>query len=65
MDGVLSAVCQELLMSLPIWFKTRRSNRQKLKKETGIVIDELNDINDNPEELIFDKFEELLFAGIP
>jgi len=35
----------------------------EIKKETGIVIDELNDINDNPEELIFDKFEELLFAG--
>ena len=35
----------------------------EIKKETGIVIDELNDINDNPEELIFDKFEEILFAG--
>ena len=35
----------------------------EIKKETGIVIDELNDINDNPEELIFDKFEEILFNG--
>jgi predicted Zn-dependent peptidase len=35
----------------------------EIKKEIGIVIDELDDINDNPEELIFDKFEELLFAG--
>ena len=35
----------------------------EIKKETGIVIDELDDINDNPEELIFDKFEEILFAG--
>ena len=35
----------------------------EIKKETGIVIDELNDIDDNPEELIFDKFEEILFAG--
>ena len=34
-----------------------------IKKESGVVIDELNDINDNPEELIFDKFEEILFAG--
>lgn len=35
----------------------------EIKKETGIVIDELNDIDDNPEELIFDKFEEILFNG--
>jgi predicted Zn-dependent peptidase len=34
-----------------------------IKKESGVVIDELNDIDDNPEELIFDKFEEILFAG--
>ncbi len=34
-----------------------------IKKESGVVIDELLDINDNPEELIFDKFEEILFAG--
>ena len=35
----------------------------EIKKEIGIVIDELNDIDDNPEELIFDKFEEILFTG--
>jgi len=35
----------------------------EIKKEAGVVIDELLDINDNPEELIFDKFEEILFAG--
>jgi len=34
-----------------------------IKKETGVVIDELRDIEDNPEELIFDKFEEKIFAG--
>lgn len=34
-----------------------------IKKESGVVIDELLDINDNPEELIFDKFEEALFTG--
>ena len=34
-----------------------------IKKESGVVIDELLDINDNPEELIFDRFEEILFAG--
>lgn len=34
-----------------------------IKKEAGVVIDELNDIEDNPEELIFDKFEESLFNG--
>lgn len=34
-----------------------------IKKEAGVVIDELNDIDDNPEELIFDKFEESIFNG--
>ena len=34
-----------------------------IKKEAGVVIDELKDINDNPEELIFDKFEESIFNG--
>ena len=35
----------------------------EIKKEASVVVDELYDIEDNPEELIFDKFEELLFAG--
>lgn len=35
----------------------------EIKKEAGVIIDELYDIEDNPEELIFDKFEENLFAG--
>ncbi len=34
-----------------------------IKKEAGVVIDELKDIDDNPEELIFDKFEEGIFNG--
>jgi len=34
-----------------------------IKKEAGVVIDELRDIDDNPEELIFDKFEEAIFRG--
>lgn len=34
-----------------------------IRKESGVVIDELNDIEDNPEELIFDRFEEAIFAG--
>jgi len=32
-----------------------------IKKEAGVVIDELNDIWDNPDDLIFDLFEEKLF----
>ena len=36
-----------------------------IKKEAGVVIDELNDIEDNPEELIFEKFEELIYNGNP
>ena len=35
----------------------------EIKKEAGVIIDELNDIQDNPEELIFEKFEEIIFAG--
>ncbi len=34
-----------------------------IKKEAGVVVDELHDIEDNPEELIFDKFEEMIFEG--
>ncbi|MDP4115270.1 MAG: pitrilysin family protein [Bacteroidota bacterium] len=35
----------------------------EMKKELSVIIDEMNDIDDNPEELIFDKFEEVLFKG--
>ncbi len=35
----------------------------EIKKESSVIVDELNDIEDNPEELIFDKFEEVLYAG--
>ncbi len=35
----------------------------EIKKEASVVIDELHDIEDNPEELIFDKFEEIIFNG--
>lgn len=35
----------------------------EIKREAGVVVDELNDIEDNPEELIFDKFEEQIFSG--
>jgi len=34
-----------------------------IKKEAGVIIDELKDLDDNPEELIFDKFEEVIFGG--
>jgi len=30
-------------------------------KEAGVILDELRDINDNPEELVFDEFEKHLF----
>lgn len=35
----------------------------EIKKEAAVVVDELHDIQDNPEELIFEKFEEKIFAG--
>ena len=34
-----------------------------VKREAGVIVDELHDVNDNPEELIFDKFEEVIFKG--
>jgi len=37
--------------------------QSEIKKEASVIIDELNDIQDNPEELIFEKFEEMIFAG--
>ena len=35
----------------------------ELKREAKVIIDELHDIEDSPEELIFDKFEERLYSG--
>ena len=36
-----------------------------IKNEIGVILDEINDLNDNPDELIFDTFEELVFPGLP
>lgn len=36
---------------------------KELKKEKEVVVDEINSYKDNPSELIFDEFEELLFYG--
>jgi predicted Zn-dependent peptidase len=37
--------------------------QNEITKEAGVIVDELRDLEDNPEELIFDKFEEILFSG--
>lgn len=37
--------------------------KQDISKESSVVVDELYDIEDNPEELIFDKFETELYKG--
>jgi predicted Zn-dependent peptidase len=37
--------------------------QSEIEKEAGVIVDELKDVEDNPEELIFDKFEEILFSG--
>jgi len=34
-----------------------------VKREAGVIIDELHDVDDNPEELLYDKFEEIIFNG--
>ena len=38
---------------------------KELEKEKDVVIDEINSYKDNPSELIFDDFEELLFRDHP
>ncbi|MFH1196401.1 MAG: pitrilysin family protein [bacterium] len=36
---------------------------KEIKKEASVIIEELYDIEDSPEELIFDKFESNIYAG--
>jgi predicted Zn-dependent peptidase len=38
---------------------------KELAKEKEVVLDEINSYKDNPQEQIFDDFENLLFAGSP
>lgn len=38
---------------------------KEIEKEKDVVIDEINSYLDSPSELIFDDFEELIFAGQP
>ncbi len=38
---------------------------KEIEKESAVVIEELYDIEDSPDELIFDKFESNVFAGNP
>ena len=39
--------------------------KKEIEKEASVVIDELYDIEDTPEELVFDEFEKNLFRGNP
>lgn len=36
---------------------------QEIEKEVEVILDEINSYEDSPSELIFDEFENLLFAG--
>lgn len=38
---------------------------KELVKEKDVIIDEINSYRDNPSELIFDDFEELIYGGHP
>ncbi len=38
---------------------------KEIEKEKDVVIEEINSYLDNPSEMIFDDFEELIFAGQP
>lgn len=42
-----------------------RFDTRELDKEREVIIDEINSYKDSPAELIFDEFEELLFADLP
>jgi predicted Zn-dependent peptidase len=37
--------------------------QQEIEKEVDVILDEINTYKDNPSELIFDEFENLLFDG--
>jgi len=37
--------------------------QEHIDKESGVILDELRDIDDNPEELVFDEFEKHLFEN--
>lgn len=39
--------------------------QKEIEKEKDVVIEEINSYLDSPSELIFDEFEELVFAGMP
>lgn len=39
--------------------------QREIEKETEVIIDEIQSYKDNPSELIFDDFEELIFPGHP
>ena len=38
--------------------------QREIEKETEVIIDEIQSYEDNPSELIFDDFEDLIFRGI-
>lgn len=38
---------------------------KEIEKEKGVVLDEINSYKDSPAEDIYDRFEEMLFAGHP
>jgi predicted Zn-dependent peptidase len=42
-----------------------RFPQQEVEKETDVILDEINTYKDNPSELIFDEFENLIFSGHP
>ena len=37
--------------------------QREIEKETEVIIDEIQSYEDNPSELIFDDFEDLIFRG--
>ena len=52
-DLLVDLVCNPLILE------------KDLKKERGVVVDEINSYKDSPAEYIYDQFEELFFEGSP
>ncbi|MDO5570137.1 MAG: pitrilysin family protein [Bacteroidales bacterium] len=36
---------------------------KEIEKEVGVIVDEINSYRDNPPEMIYDEFENMIFAG--
>lgn len=69
-ETVLSATClkQHYIKAMDLLLDMAFNSTfkpEELSKEREVIIDEINSYKDSPADLIFDEFEERLFAGSP